>query len=517
MSKLPAVARGEQPQHQSKLIVRGVPPGPATEMALNLLRAPLKRFHIAQQMRVRDSVAGVDVHKAHVDLPGGARAVYTNIHGQERLEVQVSTTLAEEIERRLPRLPADPRLAIDVIFQPELYVAADVYSHIGEDTPWNDPSGWNLIRLYYDRTQYSTDDMALANHTQVTGPPGWYWLLYPFDFFWPYDRPKGPFELADLANPERPPGAIYIGRAAPVYTSAQIAIAAIYQVAGSSQQNLRDRVSYFNTVNVVGLVASPGERQYVAVSPGLDPAIEADGRLEYLDSTAEVAHTVDRALAASDPARYEFTGAGFLARPAAPVTLGSAPAPVVIDVYMASLNIAKQNDFPGTQTATVENDDPSFTYRHEGELAFTIRAREYAVATDVAMVTVETESRHERFAAPELGAGSQPTEPRLGDGSGDFDEYEPGPRTVEWGFAVGADWADQGGAPADPEAPGMGVLLADTGVIAKAVAGPEPVPREITHAPSWGGAVTDMTRVATIEWVPPAYLGATGSVTITPA
>lgn len=136
MSKLPAVARGDQPQHQSKLIVRGVPPGPATEMALNLLRAPLKRFHLAQQSRVRDSIDGIAIHKAHTLLPGGAKAVYTNMYGQERLELHVSSATARQIEERLAdnfwdwalvELVIDDAPASDSYFSafisPEIYAA----------------------------------------------------------------------------------------------------------------------------------------------------------------------------------------------------------------------------------------------------------------------------------------------------------------------------------------------------------------------------------------------------------
>lgn len=91
------------PQHPTRVIVNGVPPGPAADQAIDFYRAQLNRFHAAQQQNVRNGGEASAVYRVFRDL-GGAGATYVNHFGQESLILDVHP----QEPRERPERPPEP-------------------------------------------------------------------------------------------------------------------------------------------------------------------------------------------------------------------------------------------------------------------------------------------------------------------------------------------------------------------------------------------------------------------------
>jgi hypothetical protein len=83
-------------QQPTKLVIRGVPPDtPLYHIALRAFSGRLKQFHAKQQRAY--SLSENQIHKGRVDW-GAARATYTNIHGQEILELEVDVSVLAKMQ-----------------------------------------------------------------------------------------------------------------------------------------------------------------------------------------------------------------------------------------------------------------------------------------------------------------------------------------------------------------------------------------------------------------------------------
>lgn len=92
-------------QKPAKLIVRGVPSGtPLHDVVLQQFGGQLKQFHSKQQHAY--SLSDNPMQKGHIEWAGG-RATYTNIQGQEILELEVDLSTLEELKKKQPKTPYD--------------------------------------------------------------------------------------------------------------------------------------------------------------------------------------------------------------------------------------------------------------------------------------------------------------------------------------------------------------------------------------------------------------------------
>lgn len=93
-------------QQPTKLVVRGVPPNtPAYRALAERYGAALKQFQSKCQREY--SLSDNQVYKRRVPLRGDARATYTNIHGQEILELEVTPQELAELAKQIPKRPWD--------------------------------------------------------------------------------------------------------------------------------------------------------------------------------------------------------------------------------------------------------------------------------------------------------------------------------------------------------------------------------------------------------------------------
>lgn len=501
---------------------------PAAQLLRKQLAGAIAKFHA--KARQQDELAGQDSSHMHQSLPGGGSMRYVQNGGQETIFVRVPTppgTPAPAEERPTPPAqPIEPLLAIDILFTPEVFLAADVTSYTQQTIPptpgppWWDPSGWSTI--------YDAGDSFIGLYPG-SGAPSFAWVLGP------YQGSTGPgvmsgaidagdiisFDETDHAQTPLSPFVSY-GAPHPLGTAGDWVSAKFYfipAVLGSGgptdvKTYTRDQYSFFDVLNVVGVVGDVTDpkgadgARYEATSLGAS----TDARLKPLTSGSQ---TIARTLAVSDPEHPGFTGAGFLARPRKSQGPTEEPEPVVFDVYLASINVTKENAYPDAEGATFEADDPSFNYDVFDELRFRIRAREFVLDRPHAVgVSTHTEKKIRHF-----DAGGYDTPPTIGGP----DTVSTSDRAVDWGFAVARGWTDEGNEPADPTvvddrgASTMGKLLADSGELTKVVTGPQPLGRSLPSAPVWPGDVTAMTKVATITWTPPKTQNDHGHADIAPA
>lgn len=88
------------PTHPTKVVVTGVPPGPAAQAIIDRYQAPLRRFHSAQQQNVRlAQEGGSRVHRSQQNW-GDAVATYSNVFGQETMTLTVHPSVVEEVTRQ---------------------------------------------------------------------------------------------------------------------------------------------------------------------------------------------------------------------------------------------------------------------------------------------------------------------------------------------------------------------------------------------------------------------------------
>lgn len=93
-------------QQPTKLVVRGVPPNtPAYRALAERYGAALKQFQSKCQREY--SLSDNQVYKRRVPLRGDALATYTNIHGQEILELEVTPQELAELAKQIPKRPWD--------------------------------------------------------------------------------------------------------------------------------------------------------------------------------------------------------------------------------------------------------------------------------------------------------------------------------------------------------------------------------------------------------------------------
>lgn len=86
-------------QPPAKLVVRGVPPdSPLFPAVVRQFSGRMRTFHAKQQQNY--AASELPIHRAHIAWHDG-RAKYTNIQGQETLELEVPTAILEEIEKIL--------------------------------------------------------------------------------------------------------------------------------------------------------------------------------------------------------------------------------------------------------------------------------------------------------------------------------------------------------------------------------------------------------------------------------
>jgi hypothetical protein len=480
-------------------------------------------------------------------LPDGGQLRYSYNNGQETIHVRLKPTkgaAAGSSVRQGTTVRAAPRLAIDVVFEPELFLSGDVYSKtVSTVTKYE----W----VWVDGDPIPVDLSELAHGV---GP---FWNGTNFDdplgsgnsFGGEFLREQEIIQTITIVSGEnRNPATDYdiaiLQSVAPsrtlgifVYVVSYVHFKANSQFGESSYwllktldewdpsmgyepnwhgrlgdpytvdaaQHVRDQVSFFDTVNVVGARVVADDETYEAVSTGAG----ADRRLRSLTQAGADA-TIARVAAIGAPPPG-FWGAGFLATPRKTIDpTDAAPAPTTIEVWVAAMNTIKANTFPGPIGATFAADDPSFTYDTKRDLRLHVAVREFVDGggSYVVRVSPAAQKRTKHWTAAGV---DQP--PSIEGANVDSDSG----RDESWKFAATKGWRDLGGAPTDPAAPGMGALLADSGPLTPTVAAHVPSPRAVNSAPSWSGSVTGMTLIATIVWTPPSRPHEHGTATIAPA
>lgn len=509
--------------------------------------------HFYSAARQSLALSGQTIHNMQADIPGG-HVRYTYNNGIELVRVTLS---APESPTEAPERPEDihnldPVLLIDVVFEPAFYLTGDIYSFIpatpdgGDLPPHNgDPSTWTITVI----TTQSTFETALHAYEEDSLPPGWVldsvdfgssttsswdgWLNFkttshsvpglpdspvgsatsggygntgpPFLsgyaqdlIYYPAIRVKShqpvfPFGSADGTFPQRVILTTYVAPGYPPGPGGG-------PTPGTPQKNKRDKYSYFDAVNVVGLIGSPDKNPYAAISTG----DTTDHRLKpLLTEAAKI--SVTRAVT-PDSVPPGPTGAGFSATPVSPAATTN------IDVYVAAMNTIKSNVFPGLENSTFAADDSGMSYDTKKDLMIRITARELMMGERPYIVRVAPtmSKRTEHFDAPSDGAGVPPTT-----SAGQIDSADG--RDHSWSFGAQSGWTDAGGSPADASNDKMGKLLADSGALSVTGAGPPGPPRKVFDSPDWTYGVPSMTLVARIEWKPPRAPGEHGTATITPA
>lgn len=471
--------------------------------------------------------------------PGGGSFRYQYNNRQETVYVTLTPpeeSFARSLDARNPVSVPPPRLAVDVVFEPSLYLSGDVYSKTvtttikrewvwvnGDPIPvdeselqprtgqywtgddWYDPIGPRYQRAHEvlqsitivsgenrdPATQYDIDILNSVAPSRELGIfiyrvsyvhwlensqafESFYWMMSTGSFWMPSFGYE-PTWTGRLGDP--------------------------YEVAAN--QHVRDQVSYYDTINVVRAHVDTPTGSYEADSTGAG----GDVRLKSLaQAGADV--TITRTVGAASPPPG-FWGAGFLAQPMRTIDLSETSVqPTVIDIYIAAMNTVKANTFPGPEGATFAADDPSFTYDTKRDLNFRVTAREFIDGTGGFVVRVDpaVSKREKHFTAEAVDA-----EPTV---EGENVDTDSG-RDDSWKFAADKGWVDGGQAPADPAAQHMGELLDDSGATTKTVLAYNPAPRTVNTAPSWSGPVTAMTKVASIEWTPPSRPHEHGKAKIT--
>lgn len=529
----------EQGELPTKLAFDGVEQGSPEAVELRVrYGGAIRHFHAkARQARV---ASGSPSGHMHTVLPDGGRISYSYNEGQEVLRVQVAPVRLERpiAPRAQPHIvtPMDPVLAIDVLFDPKLYLAGDIYAYTVEEStepvdsgPWWDQSKWStffssgmgaaFFDLYGD---YSDAGLYwIYGRYQDTTAEG---MLVGAVF-------EGLVEKFDINDHDQAPKSSYVFfgavREGDLIAETGYFIPSLGGGGGGGDGRLytREKRSLFNVLTAVGAQGNPEptdpkQAPYEAKVAGADTGSD-DGKLLPAADLPRTVKTIDRTLVASDPtASAGYVGAGFVARPTVAPVAGFPVTETVIDIYLTSINVSKANQYPEGEGATWEDDHPSFTYDFDPEAALTIRCREFSDGMPGKVeVRTRTEQLVERFRA--TAPDTEPTEPELTPEV--FEPSEP-ERTVVWHFAASTNWDDAGNDPAAPDrqdSTGKQMMGKQLGQLAltRAVRGPEeaPIARRLHTVVEWAGSVTTMTRVARVTWQPPAQLGGTGAVTIDPA
>lgn len=540
------------------MVFEGVEPGsPAAQLLYHQHQGEISRFQgKARQNREISGQPGSSMQQA---MPDGGQMRYTFNGGQETVHVKLTPGESETTSESTTQQEshhAEPLLAIDIVFEPELFMSGDIYSYTQtsrEESTWlweeGDPIPVDLNDPALVHETHNLPDNPIGQSfggpiaytvgdtfTLVTGIGMAETFAGPADFaflsMFPVTRYGFAIEtftelkLTDNGNWFHDSSNFWSSPARtdpPDYKNTWVKVDAYYYyrragvpeptwlgregppVTTNEQQNVRDQVSYFDTVNVVGAIGDVGGDSYEATSVGTS----TDKRLvptTQLGAAVTVGRTVSIGSVPPGP-----VGAGFIAKPRKPVDPSDTqPKPTIIDIYIAAENTIKTNTYPGLEESAFEIDDASFSYDIKRDLGFSIRCREFIDGGGgyIVRVAPSFQKRKKHFTAP-----NHDQEPTIAGPTVDSDAG----RDASWKFAADKGWVDAGGAPADPSNARMGKLLADSGAIARTVTAHDVPPRTVHTAPSYSGGVAGMTKVATIEWTPPAKEREHGKATITPA
>jgi len=517
---------------------------PQARMLYEQMQGELGQFYHAarQAVDIPEAPGGARIKQ----LAGGGQLRYTNNQGLESLDVRLTPQQIAAVQQRTPRQPDkhDVVLAIDVLFENELYLAGDVTSYTEVEVAPADPgtpgdpfppeSAWTFLFASADPV-FSPSSPAVAggadaNGTYLTASKYYRANGSLAGYIGPYLTSVAGTALLSPVNILGPsvsidPFTLVYG--APVWTGSATLIRVEFgwTVPGAAlpvpptdadirKYYERNTYKYFDVLNVVGVqVGALDDGGYSARSAG--PRVE-DDRLKAL-SGRTTDQTVDRALTVASP-KTNIVGQCFAARPR-----DTADPTTEIDVYVATCNISKINAYPDGEGSTLDVDDPTFNYTPHQPVRWTLRLREYIDEAPVAIgVTTVTEQETQLYYAPdvfvpdEIGGHFEPghdVPPSL------FDPpvVAAATRSATWAFAARPDWVDTGDG-ADPTAPSstpnpaLGNQLGEASGI-KVVTGPTPLLRELLDSASWEQLVTAMTKIATIKWTAPLS-GGIGSATI---
>lgn len=571
MSNKPLPPRVGDPP--TKVIFEGVPAG--SQEARNLLlryQGEIRRFHAAARQSVE--ISGQPGHAAHRSLPDGGELRYANNYGQETITVRLRAQQKVVKTSREQQQKVDtfePVLAVDVLFDNAIYMVGDVTSYTIEDVPGDPgepadpfPPEDQWVELFaQDDPPFSPDDplpegSPLGPGDQPSTEPSHYYRASGVldGMIGPYTvTPTGLSLLTsvDIDGDSVSETEFTLVYGAPYFDASSapsgthVVVPFGWTVPGASMGTeptpgyqksvyVRDTYEMYDILNVVGLriEATEGEQMHEAISTG---GQVGDRVVRLSGGSASV--SVSRELTIEDP-DPRAVGEGFLIRARGPSVSGTPSEDVVIDVYVASVNLSKENAYPDAEGATFEADDPSFEYGLHDSAAWTIRVREFTSGPPASVrVDTFTETRTQHFTAPDGGGGPGP-DPGGGEegggeegGGGGDDivqgpeptipgplEVEPGDRTSSWAFAATSSWVDNPvNEPASPtpiEENSMGHLLTSASGTTT-VAGPDPLGREIPTAVEWGAGIAGMTKIATIVWTPPERAEEHGTAQIIPA
>jgi hypothetical protein len=156
-------------QQPTKLAIRGVPPRtPLYRAVASKFSGHLKQFHAKQQQAY--ALSENQIHRGRIDW-GGARATYTNIQGQEILELEVDTQVLEAISKSI-REKLHDYLLITLHFadMEDVRATCSAFLVAPKQQPW--PTG--VVPFSYPGTGYDlaplyTDDGS--EHPSIAYPP----------------------------------------------------------------------------------------------------------------------------------------------------------------------------------------------------------------------------------------------------------------------------------------------------------------------------------------------------------
>lgn len=524
-SKLPAEPR-ETP---TKVVFEGVDPGSAAAQRLYYENfGDISSFQ--QKARQSRLISGQPTSSMQQQLPNGGRLTYTFNNGLETIHVKLAPRGSSSTTEpgKKPELVTPPQLAIDVLFNPELYETGDVwaftettvyhpavpprvqpdariYSYDGSGNPINDELAYALagdtdytgingtvVKLTDRFNWFIQAEQDLAIITPGTAFELTYTLVqypntFPFTSFYPPNAVRAIRTYA-VAKGRTDPGT-------PAFTTV-------------TKEFTRDQRRFFNGLGVAGAIGDPeGDNPYESKSVDEKEDVE-DGRLVPCE-TIKQGPAITREIVFGDGASRRYIGIGFLALPTVPITPGAKPVKTVIDLYLGSANSkVKNTQDTATKEAKFGTDDSSFQYDVDQKLSGDVRVREFRDQSPIA-VKVSVKSNMAR-SFPQFNYAPS------------YVVSDPD-RTFEWYFAATPTWVDGGAEPADINAvdangrPTMGDLLemfSFTDILAAKVS---PVDRKVYSKPEWPKDVAAMTKICRIEWTPADTPNTKGKATITGA
>lgn len=515
------------------------------------LQGEITQFY--SRARQSGDMSGSPGFKVVKQLPNGGQLRYTNNHGLETIDVQLHSVeqSTQEAVRVRPEL-TDVVLAIDVLFDVDAQVAGDVTTYwkdvVNPGNPGDPgapfPTAWAELfaadPLPFSPSAPSGPSPGWESSAEGSiGPSGYYRATGALDgFIGPYlTSIIGTAMLTSLPGVTGPsisevPFTLVYGRPVINISAGGTLIDVVmgWTVPGAPipidptppdirKYYTRDTYKHLSTLIVAGLqVGALDDGGYSTKSVAVRPP--DDTRLKSLVShPAE--RTVSRTLTVADP-ETGILGHGFVAR-----RRDSSDPETIIDVYAASNNVLKINEYPEGEECAITTDHPSFTYTTPTTAtAWTVRVREYineGPAAFRAQIDSEVEVQH--FTAPEIeivDEGGSRFEPgyNVPPTVAADPEVTSAGRTLRRTFAATRAWVDVT-PDKDPTAnptgtvKSLGKQLAEVSGT-KVLAGPEPLEREWPTEPAWDGAVAEMTKIATIRWVAGGPTGP-GKAEITPA